>query len=608
MLKSKAKLANKVKNPFNPQFYSIVKFNLFLLKKSISFWILTFLLLFSQPITLIAFFIIDLDLLNFSFIFSIVSVIISLIWLIFLINKLFSENKTNSIDVIMFSKPISKYGLFFSRMIIIFSFLVMIMFAQFLISSIFVLSFSYDAQWIIYLLISNLFITPIIFSILAALLVLLAIVLKPLWFGVSSFLVVLLVGFAPVLSRTLQNNNFDNTILYNNDNYNSFSKLTIVDQDHNQTFLVDEINHESQHKIDTNILQTLNNTPFYQSLIPGELLLSMNSSLLNDLNFQNSKIDSNYSLIKTQFIDISMHNINFANKYLFSTRPEDISPLDMNNVEYQNLLIDNITKIVNQGTQFINLNDEKIIDLLYNKLSNSIDWKSNSLSESEFLTIRALLGIDINFSQLFYYFNNQDLLAIKAPDIMTQIELLFNPSLVKLLSFLWTSDIAQMNVFDLGSFGDINLLYPSAKSKNLVDLPDAKDVAFIKNDLIRFSGTAIHYLDLNKQYVSTTIEKLKEISPSIIDKKTWNDFVDASTFTLDKAIELNAKLNTSLTNIFKMNFRENSSSIAKYSYFMEMKNTTYLNNIYLPILSIIFVTVGLNILTIYIFKKKNYKN
>ena len=608
MLKSKAKLANKVKNPFNPQFYSIVKFNLFLLKKSISFWILTFLLLFSQPITLIAFFIIDLDLLNFSFIFSIVSVIISLIWLIFLINKLFSENKTNSIDVIMFSKPISKYGLFFSRMIIIFSFLVMIMFAQFLISSIFVLSFSYDAQWIIYLLISNLFITPIIFSILAALLVLLAIVLKPLWFGVSSFLVVLLVGFAPVLSRTLQNNNFDNTILYNNDNYNSFSKLTIVDQDHNQTFLVDEINHESQNKIDTNILQTLNNTPFYQSLIPGELLLSMNSSLLNDLNFQNSKIDSNYSLIKTQFIDISMHNINLANKYLFSTRPEDISPLDMNNVEYQNLLIDNITKIVSQGTQFINLNDEKIIDLLYNKLSNSIDWKSNSLSESEFLTIRALLGIDINFSQLFYYFNNQDLLAIKAPDIMTQIELLFNPSLVKLLSFLWTSDIAQMNVFDLGSFGDINLLYPSAKSKNLVDLPDAKDVAFIKNDLIRFSGTAIHYLDLNKQYVSTTIEKLKEISPSIIDKKTWNDFVDASTFTLDKAIELNAKLNTSLTNIFKMNFRENSSSIAKYSYFMEMKNTTYLNNIYLPILSIIFVTVGLNILTIYIFKKKNYKN
>ena len=608
MLKSKVKLTNKVKNPFNPQFYSIVKFNLFLLKKSISFWILTFLLLFSQPITLITFFIIDLDLLNFSFIFSIVSIIVSLIWLIFLINKLFSENKTNSIDVIMFSKPISKYGLFFSRMIIIFSFLVMIMFAQFLISSIFVLSFSYDAQWIIYLLISNLLITPIIFSILAALLVLLAIVLKPLWFGVSSFLVVLLVGFAPILSRTLQNNNFDNTILYNNDNYNSFSKLTIVDQDHNKTFLVDEINHESQNKIDENILETLNNTPFYQSLIPGEILLSMNSSLLNDLNFQNNKIDSNYSLMKNQFIDISMNNINLVNKYLFSTRPEDFSPLEMNNVAYQNLLIDNITKIANPETKFINLNDEKIIDLLYNKLSNSIDWKSNSLSESEFLTIRALLGIDINFSQLFYYFNNQDLLAIKTPDIMKQIELLFNPSLVKLLSFLWTSDIAQMNVFEFGSFGDINLLYPSAKSKNLVDLPDAKDVAFIKNDLIRFSGTAIHYLDLNKQYVPTTIEKLKEISPSIIDQKTWNDFVDASTFTLDKAIELNAKLNTSLTNIFQMNFRENSSSIAKYSYFTEMQNTTYLNNIYLPILSIIFVTVGLNILTIYIFKKKNYKN
>jgi hypothetical protein len=84
--------------------------------------------------------------------------------------------------------------------------------------------------------------------------------------------------------------------------------------------------------------------------------------------------------------------------------------------------------------------------------------------------------------------------------------------------------------------------------------------------------------------------------------------VDASTFTLGQAIQFNSTLNETLPNIFQTNFRENSNSIAKYSYFMEMKNTTYLNNIYLPIMSIIFVTIGLNILTIYMFKKKNYKN
>ncbi len=607
-MNSKTKISKRNKNPFNPQFSSIVKFNLFLLKKSISFWILSFLLLFSQPITLVCFFALNLDLLEFSFIFSIVSLIVSMIWLIFLINKLFSENKTNSIDVIMFSKPISKYGLFFSRMIIVFGFLIVVMFAQFLLSSIFVLSFSYDAQWIIYLLISNLLISPFVLSGIAALLVLFAVAFKPLWFGMASMFAVLLVGIAPIFSRTLQNNNFDNTILYNNDNYNSFSKLTIIDQEGNKTYLVDEINPQSQNKVDKNVLSTLNNVPFYQNLMPGELVLSLNSSLINNFNFHNNEIKSNFSLVKNEFIDVPTTEINPENNYLFSTRPEDISPLNISSVEYENLLLENINSIVNESTDFLNLNDEKMIDLLYNKVSNSIDWKSAFLSETESLTIRALLGIDIQFSQLFYYFNNQDILASKAPNIIQQIELQFNPTLAKLLSFLWTGDTAQMNVFELNTFEDINLVYPSAKSRSSIDLPDAKDISFIKNDLVRFSGTSIHYLNLNRQYLPTDITALQGISPSITDQNSWNAFVDASTVTLGHAIQFNSTLNEALPNIFQTNFRENSNSIAKYSYFMEIKNTTYLNNVYLPIMSIIFVTIGLNILTIYIFKKKNYKN
>jgi hypothetical protein len=189
----------------------------------------------------------------------------------------------------------------------------------------------------------------------------------------ASIFAVLLVGIVPIFSRTLQNNNFDNTILYDNNNYNSFSKLTIIDQDTNKTYLVDEVNPQSQNKVDKNVLATLNNVPFYQNLMPGELVLSLNSSLINNFNFHNNDIKSNYSLIKNEFIDVPVINLDFENNHLFSTRPEDISPLNLSNSEYETLLLNNINSIVNKSPDFLNLNDEKMIDLLYNKLSNSID-------------------------------------------------------------------------------------------------------------------------------------------------------------------------------------------------------------------------------------------
>jgi hypothetical protein len=77
-----------------------------------------------------------------------------------------------------------------------------------------------------------------------------------------------------------------------------------------------------------------------------------------------------------------------------------------------------------------------------------------------------------------------------------------------------------MNVFELNTFEDINLVYPSAKSRSSIDLPDAKDISFIKNDLVRFSGTSIHYLNLNRQYLPTDITALQGISPSITDQNS----------------------------------------------------------------------------------------
>lgn len=536
------------------------------------------------------------------------SLIIGLIWLLFLVNKLFLENKLNGIDVIMLSKPVSKYETFFSRIIIIFSFLFLIMFAQFILSSILVFSFQHDVKWITYLLINNLFITPFIFSAIAAILILLAIIFKSLWFGLVSFVIILLVGIVPIVPRLIDKNNFDTTLTYNNNNYNSFSKLTIINDDKNETFLVDEINVASQINVDKNIITTLNNSPFYNSLIPGELMLSLSSSLIDNLNFDTNQINGNYSLLKNEFIDTQLANLNIKNSVLMSIRPNDVSPFELNSIQYEELLLENIKKIVNNSTDFINLKDEKIVDFLYDKLDNSLSWSIDSLSKYEFLTVKALLGIDIEFSQLFYYFNNKTILEQKTPNLLKRIELELSPSLSKLLYFLWSDNSSIMNIFDLKSFGDVFEIFPNTKIKSLTELPNINDINFIKNDLIRFSGSTIHYLDANKQYIPTTLLEMQKIDSSIIDKQTWNKFVDNSSVSLQSVIQLSILLNNNLNNIFQVRFENNTEDLFKYSHFIKVKTKTYLDNISLPIMTIVFLTIGSNILAIYMFKNKNYKN
>ncbi|MGL4184119.1 MAG: hypothetical protein ACRCRP_03270 [Metamycoplasmataceae bacterium] len=588
--------------------FKIIIFYLAFIKNNIFFWIISSLLLLSQPITMMILFLINLDLLNYSFILNISPLIFLLIWLLFLVNKLFLENKLNGIDIIMLSKPISKYETFFYRIIIIFSFLFVIMFMQFILTSILIVSFQYDVKWITYALINNLFITPFISSSVSAILILLAIIFKSLWFGLLSFLMILLIGFVPMVQRIVDKNNVNNVLTYNNNNYNSFSKLTVINNDKNETFLVDQINIESQINVDKNIMETLNKTPFYNNIIPGELVLSMSSSLLNNLNFNNSQINSNYSLLKKEFINNELANLDIKNSILISIRPDDISPFELNSIQYEDLLINNIKKIANDKINFININDEKIVDFLLEKLQNSLNWSTSSLSQSEFTTIKALLGINLEFSQLFYYFNNKEILSQKTPNLLKRIDLELNPSLTKLLTFLWESNNSYVNIFELKTFGDVNELFPNARIKSLTSPPNINDINFIKNDLIRFSGSAIHYLNNNKQYIATSLLEIQKIDPSIVDKLTWDKFVDNSSVNLKNLLELFILLNTNFNNIFQVQFQNNEQSLFKYSYFIKVKTTTYLDNISLSIITMVFITIGTNILAIYLFKNKNYKN
>lgn len=601
----KKEIFHKIGKIFENNSLQIMSFYFSLIKQNIFFWIISFIFLISQPLTMLILFLLNFDLVNNSFIFNIAPLFVGLIWLLFLITKLFLENKLNGIDVIMLSKPISKYETYFSRIGIVFGSLFLIMLFQFIVTSILVFSFGYEAQWVIYLLVNNLLITPFLSSAVASILILLAILFKPLWFGLASFLVVLLIGVAPITSRLVQKNDFDTTIVYDNNNYNSFSKLSIIDDNKNQTFLVDQINPESQLNVDKNVVGSLNNAPFYEYLIPGELMMSLSSSLLSDLNINDREIKGNYSLLKNSFIDVELANLNLQNSVLVSLRPDDISPFELNAIEYENLLLDNIKTIVNSN-DFINLNDEKIVDFIYDKLTSSLNWQE-TFTNDELFTIRALLGIDIKFSQLFYYFNDHQLLSQKTPNILKEIELQINPALSKLMAYLWSDNSSQINVYDLKTFGDVYTIFPNAKSEILTNQPNINDVLFIKNHLVRFQGSAISYLDINKQYIPTNLATLQKIDPSIIDKASWDSFIDNSAITLQNLKNLSTLLNANLQNIFQTRFRPNANSLFKYSHFLEIKTTSYLDQVYLPIITIIFIVIGTNILAIYMFKNKNYK-
>ncbi|MGL6125012.1 MAG: hypothetical protein ACRC1F_00790 [Metamycoplasmataceae bacterium] len=615
LLDSSAVIANDkhknifTKNIFTKNIFKMISYYSFPLKRNIFFWVLSILLLISQPLTMIILYSLNLDLLDYSFILNISPLIIGLVWLLFLITKLFLENKLNGIDVIMLSKPISKYETFFSRMSVIFIALFSIMIAQFFISSILVFSFNYDIKWITYLLVNNIIITPFISLGISSILILLAIMSKPLWFGLLSFLGFSLLGIAPIATRLINQNNLETNLIFNNDNYHSFSKISIINGEENKTFLVDEINIESQIGVDKDILKTLNNLPFYEYLVPGELILSMSSSLLNDLGFSNNnEIRSNYSLLKNNFVDTSFANLNVENSVLVSIRPEDISPFELTSVEYEDLLLENIKRIVNDNN-FINLADEKLVDFLLEKLQNLIDWSTGTLTNSEFQTVRALLGIDLGFTQLFYYFNDKEILEKKTPNLLDKIANEINPALANLLTFLWNDNSSKMNVYDLDSFGDISLIFPSAKIVSQSAPPHSSDVQFIKNDLVRFSGTAVSYLNINKQYTPTTLLDLQKIDPSIVDKTSWDQFIDNSSITLGNLVYLYKFLiSNNLNNIYQVNFRPNSDDLFKYSYFIDIQQTTHLDNIYLPILANIFVVIGTNMLAIYMFRNKNYKN
>ena len=521
---------------------------------------------------------------------------------IFLVNKLFSEAKHNSINLSILSKPIKKSNIFVERMMVIFSILIIGLFIQFLTSSIFIASFGMNPNLILYMFVSNLIIMPILNISVSSLLILLSTILKPLWFGITSLFGLLLLGFSPILTRSISPNEQQQLLTYNKDNANSFSKIGLVSKEGEYLeYIVDEININAN--FDGNIIDRLNNSNVYNYFVPGEAFATLNASLYNSLiNIGNlEKFDSQFSLIKKDFINSNYANLIDWDQIAIATRVNDLMPLNLDSIEYENLIIKNIEKIAN-------LNDPLILSQIKNKLSNNDIWNETSITGNEYEIISNLLGINLEFSQMFYLHSNFGVLKNKIPNLKNKIQTQFSIELWNLLEFLWTSENTFLNVFTYKTFGDTTINYPDIKVQLESVKPVMQDINFIKTKLITFNGNAIQYLDNNKQYQQTSLVEIKKIDPTIVDEKSWITFVENNTTSLKESKTLINKVNTILPNSFILNFENNSIDISKFSYFLMENQTTYLNDSQLLILAIILITALSLSFSFYKFNRWNYKN
>ncbi len=252
-----------------------------------------------------------------------------------------------------------------------------------------------------------------------------------------------------------------------------------------------------------------------------------------------------------------------------------------------------------------------LIQQLLDNLQNNTSMNWNQLDKKEINTLKCLLGINPIYNQLFYYQRDYSWLSLKTPDLLTRIEILYNSSLANLLQYLWTSENTQNNINNIYGnaipvFDNVNNIYPTIKDIDENKAPSSSDLDFIKNDLIRFQNQSIGYLTINGTYQNVT--SLTNIDPSIIDKTSWDTYVDQNTFSIYSAKRFLNKLSNSLPNLFSISFSPNNTNLNQYSYYFSIKDNTYLSHSDIYITALVFIFIGSYLIAMNKFKNNNYKN
>ena len=596
----------------NKWFVKTFIFSWNLIKNNIYVWSLVGLLIISQSLILLILHLTNTNLINNSLYISLLPQIVLILLNIVLINRLFSESKYNSLDWTLISLPIGKARIFVARFILIFAIGFLALFAQFILNFIICLSTQINTKWILFFFVSNIFINPFINLFYISLFIFIAIFFKRIGFAIASILIVFL-WIIPIFTRSLSIN--QNKLEFNPQNSNSFAQLTVTKNNAVETYIVDKINpiYVNSNKDE---IQAINSSPIYSYFIPGEIFVSFDALLMKNIfninDYENHQIDKNHSLLKNLYQNYNFSNYNNQYTNFLILRPEDINPLFLDNTEYEDLLMSNINNIITTNdNNYIDISNQLLVQQLLENLQSNTSMNWNQLDKKEINTLSCLLGINPAYNQLFYYQRDYSWLSQKTPNLLSKIENQINSSLANLLQYLWTSENTQNNINNTYGnanpvFDDINNIYPSVKDLDETKAPSSSDIDFIKNSLIRFQNQSIGYLTINGTYQN--ISSLTNIDPSIVDKASWDNYVDQNTFSIYNARTFLNKLSNSLPNLFAMSFSPNNANLNQYSYYFSIEDNTYLSHSDIYITALVFIFIGSYVIAMNKFKNNNYKN
>lgn len=596
----------------NKWFVKTFIFSWNLIKNNIYVWSLVGLLIISQSLILLILHLTNTNLINNSLYISLLPQIVLILLNIVLINRLFSESKYNSLDWTLISLPIGKAKIFVARFILIFAIGFLALFAQFILNFIICLSTQINTKWILFFFVSNIFISSFINLFYISLFIFIAIFFKRIGFAIASILIVFL-WIIPIFTRSLSIN--QNKLEFNPQNSNSFAQLTVTKNNAIETYIVDKINpiYVNSNKDE---IQVINSSPIYSYFIPGEIFVSFDALLMKNIfninDYENHQIDKNHSLLKNLYQNYNFSNYNNQYTNFLILRPEDINPLFLDNTEYEDLLMSNINNIITTNdNNYIDISDQLLVQQLLENLQSNTSMNWNQLDKKEINTLSCLLGINPVYNQLFYYQRDYSWLSQKTPNLLSKIEMQINSSLANLLQYLWTSENTQNNINNTYGnanpvFDDINNIYPSVKELDETKAPSSSDIDFIKNSLIRFQNQSIGYLTINGTYQN--ISSLTNIDPSIVDKASWDNYVDQNTFSIYNARTFLNKLSNSLPNLFAMSFSPNNANLNQYSYYFSIEDNTYLSHSDIYITALVFIFIGSYVIAMNKFKNNNYKN
>lgn len=590
------------------KFNKMLVFNFKLIEKSIFSIILFALSCIVQPIMFLAFSLSGNGISNYMLLITLIPLFLFFILNSFLVFKLFSETRKNSIEIICRTLPIRKIYVFLARLLLISIINLIGLFCSFLFDLIILMIFN-ETNLIVYIFISNIFISFFIITLYTALITLLSMYIKNNYFLISIVPITMFLTVPSLIARPFESNN-EIEIKYNDDIY-SWTKICNQNQ---QYYAVKIENNSEDTQNNINPIKYINNPSWYNYLFGSEWISTYYQSLYNSLGLNNLNVSNNapFSYDQYYFHDISFNqfsNINPNEMYVY--RAQDKNLLELSNDVGSEILFNNLSEIIESNN--ILKHPETII-----KFQNDIKIQPNwSLLSGNYLELlRTFYGLDNKYPNLFYLFKYYQQYSIRFNNVFDLINQKYGQDVLNLIIFIYSSSEAKLNLLNgsnniLLTNHSLDYFYPDDCIYNDAYPITSTDKEILSNCLIRFINDN-PYILINDQsnqynYKSFEISILQQIDTSIINEQTYKEYIDKISLRLDNTKTFLSKLKKCFTNlnIYEPKLSENYVSLNEYNYIYTIDASNYLR--YSAIIMTLYFLMSslLAYLSAFVYTKRN---